>query len=200
MALRAEFWSGFAEFVDDWLASGPNAALKCASVVDGGSGCRFAAAFRLASSFSFNRVCTSSGESPPTTGLTCSPATEAVPGRGLVAFVELDENQSPTAATEITVRKIHDCIRFGITPVAVVRLFATGAAAVESSVISGFGCGVVDIKLLSLFLKGRFVLANREIAFIHNVVDHVHAFFKRVIGKRWLPIFDFVKGRFLAGI
>src|SRR5690242_11293076 len=114
-------------------------ALNWASVVGGGSECRVAAALRLAASFSLSRVCTSSGESPPTIGLICSPAAGAAPGFGLAAFVELEENQSPTAPTKTTARKTHDCICFGITPVAATRLLLTGAAAADSSGASGAG-------------------------------------------------------------
>jgi hypothetical protein len=39
------------------------------------------------------------------------------------------------------------------------------------------------------------MLANREVAFVNNVVDYVHAIFEGVIHKRWLAIFDLVKGR-----
>jgi hypothetical protein len=38
------------------------------------------------------------------------------------------------------------------------------------------------------------MFANREVAFVNNVVDYVHAIFERVIHKRWLAIFDLVKG------
>src|SRR5579863_2790713 len=137
-----ESWPGFCGLLGAPFEGGltsPNKALSCASVLGGGLRCELAAALRLASSLSLRRVCTSSGESPPTRGLSCSAAAPGVPGFALAALVLLDENQSPTAPTRRAARKIHDCIRFGITPVAGVRLFVTGAAAVESSAVSDSG-------------------------------------------------------------
>src|SRR5437660_12657004 len=90
-----------------------------------------------------------------------------VPGLGLAALVELEENQSPTATTKSTLRKIHDCRRLGITPVAAVRLLLTGAAAVESSGASGSGacdvvCDVLDMVILLVFQTWLCAFQSRD--------------------------------------
>src|SRR5579871_1052318 len=111
-------WPGFCGLFGapfDGRLTSPNKALSCASVLGGGFVRELAAALRLASSLSLRRLCTSSGESPPTMGLTWSAAAPSVPGFALAALVLLDENQSPTAPTRSTLKKIHDCMRFGIT-------------------------------------------------------------------------------------
>src|SRR5947209_7174673 len=73
-------------------------------------------------------------------------------------LVEPEENQSPTATTRSTLRKIQDCMRLGITPVAAVRLLLTGAAAAENSGASGsvvcdVVCGVLDMVILPAFQR-----------------------------------------------
>src|SRR5205809_3298198 len=100
-----------------------------------------------------------------------------VPGLGLAALVELEENQSPTATTKSTLRKIHDCMRLGITPVAAVRLLVTGAAAVESSGASGSGvcdvvCGVLDMVILLAFQMSFCVCPPTDSPYRHCGWSH----------------------------
>src|SRR5947207_12469031 len=98
-------------------------------------------------------------------GLACSPAAGPFAPVALALGAEL-ENQRPTATTPMMARKIHDCICFGITPVAAFRLSVTGAAAGEGCGFSGTGVGaVVDMAIHLAFQMWSCACLRRDSLF-----------------------------------